>query len=1002
VGATLSGTITVPAASGIATFSTLSIDKTGTGYTLTATANGLTERTTTSFDVSAGAAAKLVFTTQPTTTAAGASIATVGVTAQDAVGNPVPTFTGTVTVSIAANPSAGTLSGTAAVAAVAGVASFNTLSIDKSGVGYTLSAAATGLTPATSSAFAITAGPVAQLVFTVQPSAASAGVNIAPPVAVTGLDQLGNVATGFTGSVTMAIGTNPAAGTLSGTTSVAAAAGVATFSALKIDKAGTGYTLTASATGLPSATSLPFDIAVGVPTKLVFTVPPVNTVAGAAITPAVQVTALDASNNPVPTFAGNVTVAITSGTGTSGAALRGTSTVAAVGGVATFATLSIDKAGTAYKLTTTSTGLTSATSGNFNITVAPAVKLGFTVQPPATATSGVNMSPTIRVAVQDSLGNTVTNFANTNVTMTIGTNPSAGTLSGTTVVRTSSGVASFSALKIDKVGVGYTLVASMVNMLSATSTPFTVNPGPATHLGFTAQPLSTRKATVMPPVGVSAFDAANNLATAFTGNITVGIGTNPNFGTLTGTTVVKAVAGVSTFSTLKIDSAGLGYTLTAAATGLTGATSASFDITAGDKLQFTVQPPSTSAAGAVLTPAIKVSAVDSLGAVLTAFTGNVTVALTGGPAGAALTGTKTVAAVAGVATFSNLVVDSVGTGYKLNATTSGLAAATSTAFNTVGGAAVKLGFIVQPSATPAGALIQPGVQVAVQDAGGATVKGVTGSITVAIGANPSSGVLSGTLTIPINAGVASFPNLSIDKAGNNYTLTASSTGLTGATSTPFNITAAATIHLVFSGQPVTTTAGQVIPGVQVTALNASNAVVTSFTGPITMAIAAGTGANGATLLGTTVVNAVSGVANFTTLIIQKAGTGFKLAASSPGVAGVNSASFAINPDVPVTLHFAGQPTTTTVNTIITPAVTVDARDQFNNVVRAFAGSVTISIAQGTAGAVLGGTKTVSPVVGVATFSDLSINLPGSGNSAYRLSAAAAGLTSALSNAFSIN
>jgi hypothetical protein len=828
-------------------------------------------------------------------------------------------------------------------------------------------------------------------------------VNITPAVVVTALDQLGNVANGFASTITMAIGSNPSGGTLSGTTSVAAVAGVATFSALKIDKAGIGYTLTASASSLPTTTSAAFNVTVGTATKVAFTVPPVNTVAGAAMTPAVQVTAQDASGNIVTSFAGNVTVAITSGTGTSGATLRGTTTVAAVAGVATFSTLSIDKSGTGYKLTTTSTGLTSATSGNFSITTAPAIKLGFTVQPPATVTSGVNMSPTIRVAVQDSLGNTVTSFANTNVTMAIGTNPSAGTLSGTTVVKTSSGVASFSALKIDKAGVGYTLVASMVNMLSATSNPFTVNPGLATHLTFTTQPLSTPKATVMAPVGVSAFDAANNLATGFTANITVAIGTNPNFGTLTGTTVVKAVAGLSTFSTLKIDSAGLGYTLTAAAVGLTGTSSASFDVTPGVKLAFTVQPPATAAAGAVLTPAIQVSAVDSLGAVLTGFTGNITVALTGGTAGASLTGTKTVAAVAGVATFSNLVVDSVGTGYMLNATASGLAAATSNAFNTVGGTAVKLGFIVQPAATPAGAIIQPAVQVAVQDAGGATVKGVSGSITVAIGANPSSGVLSGTLTVPINAGVAAFPNLSIDKAGTNYTLTAASAGLTGATSAPFNITTAATIHLVFSGQPVATTAGQVIPGVQVTALNASNAVVTSFTGPVTVVIAAGTGASGATLLGTTVVNAVNGVADFSDLSIQKAGTGYKLSASSPGVAGVNSASFAINPATATTTHFASQPATTTAGATIA-AFDVDVRDQYNNVVKTFVGTVNITItsATGAPGAVLSGTTTLTLVSGVATFSDLSINLPGSGNTAYRLTASTAGLASDVSNAFSIN
>jgi len=186
--------------------------------------------------------------------------------------------------------------------------------------------------------------------------------------------------------------------------------------------------------------------------------------------------------------------------------------------------------------------------------------------------------------------------------------------------------------------------------------------------------------------------------------------------------------------------------------------------------------------------------------------------------------------------------------------------------------------------------------------------------------------------------------------------------------------------------------------------DASNATVTSFNGPVTIAIAAGTGIIGAGLGGTVTVNAVNGVATFSDLSIAKAGTGYKLTVSATGIAGATSASFTINTDVATTLHFATQPTSTTANTVITPAVEVDVRDQFNNVVKTFTGTVTVAIAAGTgtAGAVLSGTKTVALVAGVATFTDLSINLTGSGNFAYRLSASTTGLSSATSGAFSIN
>jgi len=505
---------------------------------------------------------------------------------------------------------------------------------------------------------------------------------------------------------------------------------------------------------------------------------------------------------------------------------------------------------------------------------------------------------------------------------------------------------------------------------------------------------------------VTALDAAANVATGFTSNITVAIGTNAGGipGTLSGTLVVKAVAGVSPYSNLSIDQAGNGYTLTASASGLTGATSPSFDITDGSRLEFTVQPSSV-AQGVAIVPAVQVTAKDAIGNVLSGFMGNVMVAIASGTgtAGSVLGGTKTVAAVGGVATFGDLNIDLAGTGYRLTATATGFTTATSNAFQVTGGVTgpgVKLGFIVQPSTTPAGSIIIPGVQVAVQDVNGNTVGGISGTITVALASNPAGGVLLGTTTVNINAGIGSFANLSLDKTG-TYTLLATSSGYTSATSAAFTITSAATLHLAFTVQPSATTAGQFIsPPVQVAVQNSSNVTQTGFTGPITIGITSGTGANGATLSGTTTVNAVNGVATFSNLSITKAGTGFKFSASSPGVAGVTSASFVINADVAVLLRFSQQPTTTTANTIIAPAVKVSARDQFNNVAKTFTGNITVAIAAGgTAGAVLAGTKTVMAIAGVAEFPNLSIDLIGTG---YRLSATATGVAAGTSTAFSIN
>jgi hypothetical protein len=107
----------------------------------------------------------------------------------------------------------------------------------------------------------LTVGQAAtQLAFTTQPSTTTAGGTITPAIQVTARDANSNPVTTFTGNVIIAIGTNPASGTLSGTTTVAAVGGVATFGNLGINNAGTGYTLQATATGLTAATSSLFDI----------------------------------------------------------------------------------------------------------------------------------------------------------------------------------------------------------------------------------------------------------------------------------------------------------------------------------------------------------------------------------------------------------------------------------------------------------------------------------------------------------------------------------------------------------------------------------------------------------------------------------------------------------------------------------------------------------------------------------------------------------------------
>ena len=132
-------------------------------------------------------------------------------------------------------------------------------------------------------------------------------------------------------------------------------------------------------------------------------------------------------------------------------------------------------------------------------------------------------------------------------------------------------------------GGAYTVTLTATDNLNATtavSKTVTVNQPPvATQLAFTVKPSNTTVGTaISPPVRVTAQDGAGNTDASFNGTIYIALGANPGGGTLAGTRTIAAVNGVATFSNLSIDRTGSGYTLQATAAGLSGATSAAFNV----------------------------------------------------------------------------------------------------------------------------------------------------------------------------------------------------------------------------------------------------------------------------------------------------------------------------------------------------------------------------------------------------------------------------------------
>jgi hypothetical protein len=329
---------------------------------------------------SVGVASTFVFEVQPSGAVPGAEFSTQPVVfACDIYGDADASFNGAVTLSITPGTgvSGAKLLGTTTVNAVNGVATFTDLSIDDLGNGYTLTASGGNLTPSTSAIFDVASllPDATAFIFSTQPGAATSGEAFNSQPVVYAVDAAGKVDTNFNLAVTLAItsGTGAKGAVLSGVLTANAVKGVATFSGLSIDLTGTGYSLTASGDSLNPATSNQFEVKVPTAFTFIFSTQPGSATAGSALTIQPVVSVVDANGFVVTGFTGTVTLAITSGTGASGATLSGTVTVTAVNGVATFTDLSIDTAGSAYSLTATSGSLTSATSNTFNVSAAATI-----------------------------------------------------------------------------------------------------------------------------------------------------------------------------------------------------------------------------------------------------------------------------------------------------------------------------------------------------------------------------------------------------------------------------------------------------------------------------------------------------------------------------------------------------------------------------------------------------------------------------------------------------
>lgn len=1007
-GAALSGALTQAAVAGLATFSTVSLNRTGVGYTLKASAASLQGAVSAGFNVTPDTATKLVFIETLYTFESGVPYSLpVRVQVCDQFDNLVPSASHLITLSNNPAGPAFTLSGPTVLSAVNGIATFNGLTCTAAagGVGCTILANATGLAQGSSSQFRIvtgqsTSGPI-RAKFVSEPLDCDAGQSFS---VVVELVQQGDIrAWGATNNVTLSIWTSPSgpgpSALLSGTLTAACVDGRAMFSGLSINRAGGFFQLRGVGAGLPGgwpnpeAISRSFSVRPGAASQLVFATQPADVSVSTAFNPDVEAQLTDSFGNYVTSGSPAVTAAIDSNPGA--AALIGNSVVNAFGGRARFIGLGLTQPGRNYRLSASASGLTGVLSSLFHVIGPAAVLVQVGGVTPNNALPNTPLSMTFEI--NDVAGTRVTNGTYL-VSIGFETNPGATTLTGTLSASSSGGTVSFSNVRVMGPGQGFKLVASATGLAPGLTSAFNVaGPLAAMRLNGVNTDIASGVASSFP---IQLVDSQGNVMTNATNTVNVALGANPGGSTLSGTTSVVALNGVAAFGNLSINNPGSGYTLVFTSTGLPNLTVGPFDVVSSTtpySLAFVTQPQS-SYVGGTFSCSVRIRNVT--GSTLTGSTLPISIALLDEPQGAVLSGTVTVNAVNGVATFSALGCSKKGTALRLFASCGSLRTAQSNIFS-MEGTPVALAVTTQPRNSLASNNAGP-VAFRIVDADGDSVTRYNTNVSLSLAGGTGGAVLGSTPSSPVTTtnGSASFTNVNVNLVGAGYLITATASGLTPASTEPFDIVAAAgtPARLSISVQGGSGKAGTALnPAPQIAVRDALNVLLTNATTAVTASVYSGP--SGAALVGTVTVNAVNGVATFSNLVPNMPGA-FVIRYSAGGCSPVNSMNInvATGFGAATKLVFASMSGGYAINQTMEPAITVLVLDAADNQVYTYSNPITVALLANPGGATLSGTLTLVPSSGAASFSTLSLNAPGIG---YTLAADSGSLTQGVSTAFNV-
>ena len=376
-GPLVAGTTTATVSGGVATFTGLADDVTGT-ISLSFAEGQLSVGPSDAITINPGQAAQLVITTQPiaNVTAGNPLTDPIVLDELDRFGNLVTTDNSTV-VTASLSTGSGTLTGTMTATVVGGVATFNDLEDNTAGT-LTLQFTAPNLPAVISSSSTVSPASASTLAIKRPPAGVISGT--AFPLEVDAMDPIGNVATSFNSAVT--VGLAGGTGTLSGTVTTDAADGVAMFNNLVSTTSGSISLVASSTTTSSSQPTSPIPVTPSTPSLLVIQMQPSQTAtAGVAFgtQPVVyeedQYGNLETADNSTV-----VTAYLSSGSG----GLGGTVTATVSGGIATFTNLS-DSTAQPIALSFSGNGLTSVPSDPIVVSPAAASKLVIAQEPSTTA-----------------------------------------------------------------------------------------------------------------------------------------------------------------------------------------------------------------------------------------------------------------------------------------------------------------------------------------------------------------------------------------------------------------------------------------------------------------------------------------------------------------------------------------------------------------------------------------------------------------------------------------